>query len=131
LKIAVVSDNGENISKHYGMAQKYIVYSVEDGKVTGRQVLDKAAHGHGAGQHPEHGHGEHNCGGHESHDHDSMVANITDCDVVIGGGMGWGAFNSLKSYNLDVIVTDIESPEEAVQAYLAGSIRNLAMERLH
>ena len=39
MKIAVVSDNGENISKHYGTAQKYIVYSVEDGKITGRSKM--------------------------------------------------------------------------------------------
>jgi hypothetical protein len=44
--------------------------------------------------------------------------------------MGWGAYESLTSYNIQPIVTDVENIDEAVQLHLAGKLANL-MERVH
>jgi len=59
-----------------------------------------------------------------------MMENIADCQVLIAGGMGWGAYDSLKSCNIEPIVTDVRTIEEAVKLYLEGKLLNL-MERLH
>jgi predicted Fe-Mo cluster-binding NifX family protein len=59
-----------------------------------------------------------------------MAQTIDDCQVLIAGGMGWGAFESLKSRNIQPIVTDVESIDKAVKRYVAGKLPNL-MERLH
>jgi predicted Fe-Mo cluster-binding NifX family protein len=59
-----------------------------------------------------------------------MMSNIADCQVLLAGGMGWGAYESLKSRGIETIVTDVESIDEAVTLYLAGKLPNL-MERLH
>jgi predicted Fe-Mo cluster-binding NifX family protein len=59
-----------------------------------------------------------------------MAETIADCQVLIVGGMGWGAYESMKSYNIEPVVTDVESIDEAVKLYLAGKLPNL-MERLH
>ena len=59
-----------------------------------------------------------------------MMANISDCQVLLAGGMGWGAYESLKSQNIQPIVTDVSSIEEAVRLYLEDKLPNL-MERLH
>ena len=62
--------------------------------------------------------------------HASMMESIADCQVLIAGGMGWGAYESLKSHNIEGVVTDIADIDEAVKLYLDGKLPNL-MERLH
>lgn len=58
-----------------------------------------------------------------------MAREIGDCDVLIAGGMGAGAYESFKAAGLDVILTDIAWIEEAVTALMEGKLRNLASER--
>ena len=64
------------------------------------------------------------------HTHAGMIENVTDCKVLIAGGMGYGAYESLKSYNIEPIITDVENVEEAVKLYSEGKLNNL-MEKLH
>jgi len=59
-----------------------------------------------------------------------MAETISDCQVLLAGGMGWGAYEAMLSYNITPIVTDVRSINEAVQLYLDGKLTNL-MERLH
>jgi predicted Fe-Mo cluster-binding NifX family protein len=59
-----------------------------------------------------------------------MAQAIDDCQVLIAGGMGWGAFESLKSRNIEPIVTNVKDIDKAVKLYIAGKLPNL-MERLH
>lgn len=59
-----------------------------------------------------------------------MAANISDCKVLLAGGIGWGAHDSMKSYGIEPIITDIQDVDQAVRASLDGTIRNLS-ERLH
>jgi len=44
--------------------------------------------------------------------------------------MGWGAYESLKTQNIEPIVTDVKDIEEAVKLYLEGKLPNL-IKRLH
>ena len=59
-----------------------------------------------------------------------MVETISDCQVLLVGGMGWGAYESMKSYNIEPIVTDVTNIDEAVRLYLDDKLTNL-MEWLH
>ena len=59
-----------------------------------------------------------------------MAETIADCQVLIAGGMGWGAYESLKSRGIETVVTDVDDIEKAVTLYLQGKLPNL-MERLH
>ena len=62
--------------------------------------------------------------------HKSMAEAIADCQVLLAGGMGWGAYESLESRGVEVVVTDVQSIYEAALKYLRGKLPNL-MERLH
>ena len=62
--------------------------------------------------------------------HASMADTIADCQVLVAGGMGMGAYDSMKSYNIEPIITDIKNIDQAVNLYLQGKLPNL-MERLH
>lgn len=131
MKIAVISDDGKSISMHFGRAQYYVVVSVEDGKVVGQEVRSKVGH-HTFGEQPHeerpgvpHGY---DAGSQDKHS--QMAANISDCKVLLSGGMGSGAYDSIKSYGIEPIITDIHDIDEAVRAYLDGTIRNRT-DRLH
>jgi predicted Fe-Mo cluster-binding NifX family protein len=44
--------------------------------------------------------------------------------------MGWGAYDSMKSRGLEVLITDVQNIDDAVNTYLKGELPNL-MEKLH
>ncbi len=133
MKIAVVSENETTISQHFGRAPYYIIQTVENGKVTNKEKFERGSAGTCAcGHSEEEGHHHDSHGGDPESDakHNRMVDPIADCQVLIAGGMGYGAYNSLKSRNLEPIITDIEDIDEAVKTYLDGKLINL-MEKLH
>jgi len=130
MKIAAISEDGVAISQHFGRAPLYVVVTVEDGKVMSKETRAKAGHHTFAGEHHDTAPGErHGYDAGAQSRHASMAQSIGDCQVLIAGGMGWGAFESLKSY-IDPIVTDVTNIDEAVNLYLQGKLTNL-MERLH
>lgn len=147
MKIAVVTDNGQTISAHFGRAPYYLVFTVENGAIGRRELREKAGHQcagehhdhdhdhehhheHGAhGDCHEHGH-EHGSGPHAADKHARMIEAIADCQVVIVRGMGRGAYTAMQQANITPFVTDVVDPEAAVRAYLAGKLVDHP-DRLH
>lgn len=131
MKIAAISDDGLTISQHFGRASQYVVLTVEDNKIVSKETRSKMGHQHFAANEShstsEQKHG-YDAGAQEKHQ--SMAQPISDCKVLLAGGMGWGAYDSLKSYNIEPIITDVEDIERAAKMYLDGKLPNL-MQRLH
>ncbi len=127
MKIALVTDDGQTISAHFGRARAYLVITVENGVVVRRETRPKSApHLEGAGH-----------GGDGSHEgaaadarHDDMIAPISDCEYLVARGMGRGANDRISAAGVRPIVTDLVDPDEAALACAAGQITNL-VERLH
>lgn len=132
MKIAAISDDGLTISQHFGRAPLYVVVTVKDGKVLGKETRDKAGHHtFAAHQPPDLAPGErHGYDADSQARHQNMAGTISDCQVLLTGGMGRGAYESMQSYNIKPVVTDVKSIDEAVQLYLDGKLTNLK-ERLH
>ncbi len=135
MKIAVITEDGKTISQHFGRAPYYLVLTVENGQVVNREMREKLGHGRFGAEHHGHGEEHHHGAGHGldsgSHrKHVSMAEAIADCQVLICGGMGMGAYDSMRRLNIQPIVTDLRSVDEAVQAYLAGNLTDHP-ERLH
>jgi len=135
MKIAAITEDGTTISQHFGRAPLYVIVTAEDGKIVSKETRSKTGHHTFAAHQPEaepesapeerHGYGA----GAQSR-HASMAETIADCQVLLSGGMGWGAYESMQSHNIEAIVTDVEGIDEAVNLYLTGELPNL-MERLH
>ena len=53
-----------------------------------------------------------------------MAEVIADCEVLICGGMGMGAYNSMRSLNIKPLVSDLLDIEEAVNAYIDGKLED-------
>jgi predicted Fe-Mo cluster-binding NifX family protein len=134
MKIAVITEDSTTISKHFGRAPYYMVVTIEDGKIVNKERRDKAGH-HTFGDHPHEApaaHGErHGYDAESQNKHVTMASAIADCKTLVAGGMGWGAYDSLKSLGIETIITDIDDIEEAVKSYIQGTLSNLASERLH
>jgi predicted Fe-Mo cluster-binding NifX family protein len=102
--------------------------------VVSREKRNKAGH-HTAGSdgcHEDHSchDGKHGMDAASQAKHAGMLANILDSQVLIAGGMGYGAYESLKSSGIEPIITDVESIDEAVKLYLEGKLVDLT-EKLH
>ena len=140
MKIAAVTDDGSTISAHFGRATHYVVVTVEDGKVVDRELREKPGHrdfvGEDGGEHQhEHGQGPgqgggHGLGQHSQSRHDRMLAVIQDCEVVLARGMGMGMRYNLEQAGMRSILTTVTDVDEAVAAFLAGSLEDHP-ERLH
>jgi len=130
MKIALITDDGESISMHFGRARYYLVVTIEDGKVVSREMRDKLGHAHFAGQ-EETGHESHenNGQGHgfgeASHNrHTGMAQVIADCETLVCGGMGAGAYASMRQLNIRPVVTNMRRIDDVLHAYLSGTLQD-------
>ena len=133
MKIAAVSEDGVTISQHFGRAPLYVAVTVEDGKIIWREKRETMGHAQCAGEpHQAHGAGApgHGFEPEAQGRHARMITAIADCDVFLARGMGAGAYASIRGAGMTPIVTDVAGIDEAVQAYLAGTLTD-HVEKLH
>ena len=135
MKIAIISDDEQTISQHFGRAEKYIVVSCEQENIIERKSLPKLDFCHTSKRH--HGRHEHQSDprgsgfGHRSKaSHEQMFENIKDCDMLVSRGMGRGAYLDLQQLGIRPIITDIVDIDAAIQAVMDDSIID-HVEKLH
>ncbi len=102
MKIAVACD-GKNVSEHFGHCQGFELFTVEDGKVTGRQFYQNP--GHKPGFLPNY------LGG-------------LGADTVITGGIGGGAIDIFNEKNIQVVSGASGDCGEAVEKFLKGELKS-------
>ena len=115
LKIAVATPDGERLSAHFGETPWYEVFTVENGQIVARERRAKpyhAEHDHASGAH-------HHCG----QGGKKFFDPISDCQVLIVGGMGDRAHEWASSMGLEVIPTK-GKVEDVVRAYLEGALQS-------
>ena len=123
MRIAVASTDGASVSPHFGRSRCFIVFALEDGRITGQDVRDNTytAHAHGQCQ----GEAEHR---HDHpHSHADIVGALRDCQVVLCGGMGWRAAQELEAAGIrPLALRGAGSAREAVEAFLSGGAETSA-----
>lgn len=100
MKIAVTYEN-EEIFQHFGHTEQFKVYDVEDGKISGAQIVDTNGSGHGA-----------------------LAGFLKDLgvDVLICGGIGGGARNALAEAGIELFPGACGDADAQVESYLAGNL---------
>jgi predicted Fe-Mo cluster-binding NifX family protein len=121
LKIAIVTDDGTTISRHFGRAEHYAALTVESGQI-GRELRPKFSPHATLAAHEEPESGPHGTSPQAQARHDQMAASIADCSALLCGGMGQGASERIAANGIRPIVTDIEDVDEAALACAAGTI---------
>ncbi len=131
MKIALITDDGQTISQHFGRASYYLVLTAENGQIVSRETRAKLNHSHFAHELHEEAHGQpHGFSPAEQDRHVRMAQPIADCEAVLCGGMGAGAYQSLLASGIRPIVTDLLDIDEAARAYLERRIVD-HIEKLH
>lgn len=132
MKIAFITDDGKTISRHFGRASHYLVIEVTDGEIVGKEMRDKLGHSQFTSKHDDsHSSDEGHGMGAESHKkHGQMAQAISDCETLICGGMGMGAYKSMQSIGITPLVTAYSDIDQALEEYLAGNLRDQT-EMLH
>ncbi len=137
MKIAVVTNNGSTVSQHFGRAPYYKIFEIDDNIVNNVYLRERRT-GHFApgGMHHNQEHNHETSAGHgygqgAQNRHATMVQELSDCQVLIAGGMGMGAYENFRSAGLEVILTDQMDIQQTIDAYLEGNLENLMDQRTH
>lgn len=126
-KIAFPTDDGVTICPHFGRAQFYVVVTLNEPDAPQYERREKVAHGsHEAHEH-EH---EHDAEHHQRHDHNPMFAPLSDCQVLVAGGMGQPAYEHAQGMGLQVLLTGEREIAAALEAYRNNTL-NIDMRRVH
>lgn len=101
MKIAVTYENGE-VFQHFGHTENFKIYEVENGKITGAQVIPTQGSGHGA-----------------------LAGFLSErkVEILICGGIGQGAKNALAEAGIKLYGGVTGNADNAVNAFLSGTLQ--------
>ena len=120
MKIAIASNDLKHVTGHLGRCKSFIIYNVESGKITGKEIRQNTFTHHSQGNHGGQHHHEH--GGGHHHSHAALVDALKDCEAVIFQSGGWRAIEDLKAGNIVPFLTDERMADEAAEKYLKGEL---------
>lgn len=100
MRLAVTYENGQ-VFQHFGHTEQFKIYDIEDGKVTGSQIIDTNGSGHGALA--------------------GFLKNM-DVEVLICGGIGGGARNALAEAGIQLFPGACGDADAQVESYLNGNL---------
>lgn len=115
MKIGVASDNQISIAQHFGRTKGFVIADVVDGKVKSKEYRENTFTSHNQPGRSEQ-HGEH------GHSHSSILAALSDCDVVLARGMGKRIYDDLRGANIESVITTLPGVDEALSAYVDGTL---------
>lgn len=132
LKIAIVTKNGESIVGTFGSSKYFKVFNIENGKVVSDELrevfVDEAEDevpqliskdkGNSIGKFSL------NVVDAAKEKHMKIAKSISDCNVVIARGMCANAWDSVKQFNMEPIITTNKEFEQTVHQYLNNSLEN-------
>ena len=114
MKIAIPTNDGINLSAHFGRCRQFLIFEARNGEVKLIETrMNAGCHGHGtsdgAAEHPS---------------HSGFVEALRDCETVLCGGIGAGAVEALKAGGITVVLVDATgNAEQIVAAFQAGALR--------
>jgi len=128
MKIAVATDDLKTITSHVGRCKAFIIFDVENDKITNKEIRENNFTHHKAQEHSsqenhntnekghihehEHNH-EHEHGHEHNHSHQSLIDAIKDCSHLICSGVGRRAVEDLEQNGIKVIITNEQFAEDA------------------
>ncbi len=123
MKVAVASSDGINISDHFGRSACFIIFDIENGKISNREVRDNRYTPHAKGECTG-DEGEHEHHHHGTHSHSAIVQALHDCEAVLCYGMGMRAARDLEQAGVKAFIIETRlTPEAAVGAFLEGRLQ--------
>jgi nitrogen fixation protein NifB len=114
VKIAVATIDGVSLSQHFGQSKGFVVFEIDGQTVQSRELRtnDDTPHNQGVCNH-----------GGQTHGRASILDLLSDCSVLLCGGMGAGAAQAMVANGIKpVVVPGAPSAEDAVAIYTSGNV---------
>jgi predicted Fe-Mo cluster-binding NifX family protein len=103
IRVAIATSDGQSLSAHLARSTAFAVFDLENGQILSQSVRNRDSD---------------TCGNHRS-----FVEMLEGCGAVICGGIGQGAFDSLKLAGVEpVVAAGPHTIEEALKRFLAGTL---------
>ena len=118
MKVAIPTNDMTTISTHFGRTKGFMLFNIENNKVTSKEYKLNTFTGHSQNKHKEHDHGEH------KHSHETILNALNGCEVVIAGGMGKRLFDDFEQKGIKVYVTQEKSIETAIDLLTKNELDN-------
>jgi len=109
MKVAVPSNDGKTIAEHFGRAQSFILFEVEEGVIKSRQLADSQS--------------PHHQGQHGNHQGPWFMPSLQGTDIIISRGMGRKAIAYFEQEGIKPVFTDLSDAEQVVIAYSQGNLQ--------
>lgn len=99
---------------------------IENGKGIDRQLREKMRHQHFSQgeEHHDHSSGQHGFDPASQTRHTSMLEAINDCEVVICGGMGQGAYASIAATGKKIFMVNHLNINQTLDTFLKCDLKN-------
>ena len=110
MKIAFPTRDDQSITGHFGKMRALIVVDVTDGEETARERRDIA-------NMPA-------CGADHQKKPAFVVDRISDCDVLVAGGMGTHMADRATEAGIEVVLTQERLIAKALDSYIDGTLAN-------
>jgi len=120
MKIAIPSDDGNNISLHFGRCYYFIIYEIEGEKVKNRTVRDNIYCTHRAGICPREMKKQDKIFVEEHRE--SVLHEIKDCDLVIGSYINPILKKNFQEHNIKFMVVDEKIADDTIQKYIDNAL---------
>jgi len=102
-RVAIATADGVSVADHLARSTAFVIVELENQLVAGRSVRNRVSEA---------------CGNHAS-----FVDMVAGCGVVICGGIGTGAWNSLVASGIQpIVLAGAMSIDDALAGYLAGNL---------
>lgn len=100
MKVAVTYENGQ-IFQHFGHTEFFMLYNIDNGKISGSELVSSMGSGHGAL---------------------AEFLKSHNVDVLICGGIGGGARDALSNAGIALYGGVTGNAEDAVNALIGGNL---------
>ena len=111
MKIAVATADGSTVSQHFGQSKGFLVFTLENGAIVGRELKGVAATPHNEGV----------CSGHAQSSAGGVAAMLEGCEALLCGGIGGGAAQAVANLGVKpMALAGVADAEEAVRMYCDG-----------
>lgn len=116
MKIAIPTNDGINISAHFGRCRQFLIFEAGNGDVK----LIETRSNSGCHQHES----SSSDAAAKQHSHSGFVEALRDCETVLCCGIGAGAVEALRAGGIPVAIVEAAgSAQQIVSDFQAGTLR--------
>jgi predicted Fe-Mo cluster-binding NifX family protein len=123
VRIAIASDDRENVALHTGRCKGFVVYEIAEKSAARLEYRANGFTAHAMGQcSGEHAHEA--ASGH--HSHAPLVGALSDCQALVTRGLGPRLVADLAARGIEAYLCVTEDTDEAARQYAQGSLARAA-----